>query len=319
MPNLVHRELLSHNPLSLTGTDDPLSTTCHGRTADDHHATVTAIGTHTCSVHASQVLRVGADEEVSPATNAPASTQMFSPDSPRSSAPDTSTRLSTAQSMAEDDEDISAPQAAPASTTSSLTQGNLEVIAASNGRTHLPSASVSSQAGSVSTVTQQQKDAQGHSYPGMTKPAASPSVQAVTQHQLQSPTHLPPDAQSAEAANLPQASPEEVAPDSQQDEIRAQQVQEPNASLPSVGQHASTSTSAADAAFAAWLSAADHAEWAVVEYLASQALPLLIKALRMVAPQTETEAVRYVSAVTYDGHSAGHYVTIICMRTEKLW
>ncbi len=300
MPNLVHRELLSHNPLSLTGTDDPLSTTCHGRTADDHHATVTAIGTHTCSEHASQVLRVGADEEVSPATNAPASTQMFSPDSPRSSAPDTSTRLSTAQSMAEDDEDISAPQAAPASTTSSLTQGNLEVIAASNGRTHLPSASVSSQAGSVSTVTQQQKDAQGHSYPGMTKPAASPSVQAVTQHPLQSPTHLPPDAQSAEAANLPQASPEEVAPDSQQDEIRAQQVQEPNASLPSVGQHASTSTSAADAAFAAWLSAADHAEWAVVEYLASQALPLLIKALRMVAPQTETEAVRYVSAVTYD-------------------
>ncbi len=300
MPNLVHRELLSHNPLSLTGTDDPLSTTCHGRTADDHHATVTAIGTHTCSEHASQGLRVGADEEVSPATNAPASTQMFSPDSPRSSAPDTSTRLSTAQSMAEDDEDISAPQAAPASTTSSLTQGNLEVIAASNGRTHLPSASVSSQAGSVSTVTQQQKDAQGHSYPGMTKPAASPSVQAVTQHPLQSPTHLPPDAQSAEAANLPQASPEEVAPDSQQDEIRAQQVQEPNASLPSVGQHASTSTSAADAAFAAWLSAADHAEWAVVEYLASQALPLLIKALRMVAPQTETEAVRYVSAVTYD-------------------
>ncbi|DBB17843.1 hypothetical protein WJX82_008236 [Trebouxia sp. C0006] len=246
---------------------------------------------------AAAVLNIGhtlhsEDEEVSPATNAPASTQMFSPDSPRSSAPDTSTRLSTAQSMAEDDEDISAPQAAPASTTSSLTQGNLEVIAASNGRTHLPSASVSSQAGSVSTVTQQQKDAQGHSYPGMTKPAASPSVQAVTQHPLQSPTHLPPDAQSAEAANLPQASPEEVAPDSQQDEIRAQQVQEPNASLPSVGQHASTSTSAADAAFAAWLSAADHAEWAVVEYLASQALPLLIKALRMVAPQTETEAVR---------------------------
>lgn len=202
--------------------------------------------------------------------------------------------------MAEDDDDLSGPQAAPASTTSSLTQGNLEVIAASNEKTHLPSASVSSQAGSVSTVTQQQKDAQGHSYPGMSKAAASPSVQAVTQHPLQSPADLPPDAQSAEAANLPQASPEEVAPDSQQDAVSAQQGQDPNTSLPSTGQSASTSTSAADAAFAAWLSAADHAEWAVVENLASQALPLLIKALRMVAPQTETEAVRYTFTVTYD-------------------
>ncbi len=199
--------------------------------------------------------------------------------------------------MADDDDDLSAPQAAPASTTSSLTQGNLEVIAASNGRTHLPSASVSSQAGSVSTVTQQQKDAQGHPYP---KPAASPAVQAVTQHPLQSPADLPPDAQSAEAASLPQASPEEVAPDSQQGDASTQQGQEPNASLPGAGQHASTSTSAADAAFAAWLSAADHADWAVVEYLAGQALPLLIKALRMVAPQTETEAVRYTFAVIYD-------------------
>ena len=225
---------------------------------------------------------------------------MFTPDSPRSSAPDTSTRLSTAQSMADDDDDLSAPQAAPASTTSSLTQGNLDVIAASNGRTHLPSASVSSQAGSVSTVTQQQKDAQGDPYPGMSEPAASPSVQAVTHHPLHSHAHLPPNAQSPEAATLPQASPEEVAPDSHQAEASSQQGQEPNASLPSAGQHASTSTSAADAAFAAWLSAADHAEWAVVEYLASQALPVLIKALRMVAPQTETEAVRYTFAVIHD-------------------
>ncbi len=202
--------------------------------------------------------------------------------------------------MADDDDDLSGPQAAPASTTSSLTQGNLEVIAASNGRTHLPSASVSSQAGSVSTVTQQQRDAQGHPYPGISKLAANPSVQAVTQHPLQSPSHLPPDAQSAEAASLPQASPEEVAPDSQQGDASTEQGQGSYVSLPSAGQHASTSTSAADAAFAAWLSAADHAEWAVVEYVASQALPLLIKALRMVAPQTETEAVRYPFAVIHD-------------------
>lgn len=133
----------------------------------------------------------------------------------------------------------------------------------------------------------------------MSKLAAGPSVQAVTQHPLQSPTHLPPDAQSAEAASLPQASPEEVAPDAQPGEASAPQVQEPNASLPSAGQYTSTGTSAADAAFAAWLSAADHAEWAVVEYLANQALPLLIKALRMVAPQTETEAVRYTGVFTF--------------------
>lgn len=268
--------------------------------ADDHYATVRAVGEHTRSEHVSQGLHAVADEEVLLATSAPPSTQRFIPDSPRSSAPDTSTRLSTAQSMADDDDNISGPQALPASTTSSLTQGNLEVIAASNGRTHLPSASVSSQAGSFSTVNQQQKDAQGHPSPGMSKAAASPSVQAVTQHPLQSPTHLPPDAQSAEAASLPQASPEEVAPDAQQGEASALQVQESNASLPSAGQNASTSTSAADAAFAAWLSAADHAEWAVVEYLASQALPLLIKALRMVAPQTETEAVRYTCVLIHD-------------------
>jgi len=268
--------------------------------ADDHYATVRAVGEHTRSEHVSQGLHAIADEEVLLATSAPPSTQRFIPDSPRSSAPDTSTRLSTAQSMADDDDDISGPQALPASTTSSLTQGNLEVIAASNGRTHLPSASVSSQAGSFSTVNQQQKDAQGHPSPGMSKAAASQSVQAVTQHPLQSPTHLPPNAQSAEAASLPQASPEEVAPDAQQGEASALQVQESNASLPSAGQNASTSTSAADAAFAAWLSAADHAEWAVVEYLASQALPLLIKALRMVAPQTETEAVRYTCVLVHD-------------------
>jgi len=34
--------------------------------------------------------------------------------------------------------------------------------------------------------------------------------------------------------------------------------------------------------------------------LASQALPLLIKALRMVAPQTETEAVRYTCVLIHD-------------------
>jgi len=298
--NLVYRELLIHAPLSLTGTDDPLSTSCQGKMADDHYATVRAVGEHTRSEHVSQGLHAIADEEVLLATSAPPSTQRFIPDSPRSSAPDTSTRLSTAQSMADDDDDISGPQALPASTTSSLTQGNLEVIAASNGRTHLPSASVSSQAGSFSTVNQQQKDAQGHPSPGMSKAAASQSVQAVTQHPLQSPTHLPPNAQSAEAASLPQASPEEVAPDAQQGEASALQVQESNTSLPSAGQNASTSTSAADAAFAAWLSAADHAEWAVVEYLASQALPLLIKALRMVAPQTETEAVRYTCVLIHD-------------------
>lgn len=231
-----------------------------------------------------------ADEELSLATNAPPSTHMSIPDSPRSSAPETSTRLSTAHSMADEDDDISGPQAAPASTSSSLTQGNLEVIAASAARTQPPSASVSSQAGSFSTVAQQDKDGRSLPSPGKPKPKVVPSVHSVTHHPLQSPAQLPSEGQAV-AVDAPQASPQKLPPEAQQ--AGASDAPDQDADLLDAAQQPAASTSAADAAFAAWISAAEHKEWAVVEYLAGKALPSLIKALRMVAPHTETEALRF--------------------------
>ncbi|KAK9813191.1 hypothetical protein WJX72_010407 [[Myrmecia] bisecta] len=48
----------------------------------------------------------------------------------------------------------------------------------------------------------------------------------------------------------------------------------------------------ASAAFATWLSDERHAEWAAVEWLVAEGVPLLIAALRSVAPQEETESLR---------------------------
>lgn len=47
------------------------------------------------------------------------------------------------------------------------------------------------------------------------------------------------------------------------------------------------------AAFGSWASAAQHGDWAVMEWLACQALPALVAAVRMVSPHPETEALRY--------------------------
>ena len=49
---------------------------------------------------------------------------------------------------------------------------------------------------------------------------------------------------------------------------------------------------AADAAFATWIEDEGHSDWGALELLASQLLPTLIAALRMVAPHTHTEALR---------------------------
>ena len=234
------------------------------------------------------------------ATHAPPSTQTSIPGSPRSSAPDNSARLSTAQSMADDDDEISIPQAAPASTSSSLTQVNLAVIAASAARSQLPSVSVSSQAGSMSTVNQQQKDEQSqpssaslhdNMQAGASRTPPAPAAQRVSVHPLQSPAGQLAQAQSAATPPAaPQASPQEAAASAQPD-------QDQDINLTSTSFQPLTSRSAADSAFAAWLSASEHKEWVVVEYLASQVLPALVGVLRMVAPQTETEALRYSQAL----------------------
>ena len=51
---------------------------------------------------------------------------------------------------------------------------------------------------------------------------------------------------------------------------------------------------AAAAALAAWAAAAEeHAEWAPMEWLAADAAPALVSAIRVVPPADETEALRY--------------------------
>ena len=51
---------------------------------------------------------------------------------------------------------------------------------------------------------------------------------------------------------------------------------------------------AAAAALAAWAAAEEHAEWAPMEWLAADAAPMLVSAIRMVPPADETEALRCV-------------------------
>lgn len=52
---------------------------------------------------------------------------------------------------------------------------------------------------------------------------------------------------------------------------------------------------AAAAALAAWAAAEEHAEWAPMEWLAAEAAPALVSAIRMVPPADETEALRCVA------------------------
>ena len=49
---------------------------------------------------------------------------------------------------------------------------------------------------------------------------------------------------------------------------------------------------AAAAALAAWAAAEEHVEWAPMEWLAADAAPALVSAIRMVPPADETEALR---------------------------
>ena len=148
-----------------------------------------------------------ADEEVSLATRPPASTQASIPDSPRSSTLELSTRLSTAHSALDDEDDhqtrsrhddSSMPQTVPPTSNSSLTQHNLDAIAGSSASKRVQhSASVSSQAGSISTMGMQNPNKQVQSSPQVpvnaamgssdTAAAAQPSAAA---QELQSLGHV---------------------------------------------------------------------------------------------------------------------------------
>ena len=242
-----------------------------------------------------------ADDEVS-GTHAAVFPPASAPDSPRSSTLDLSTRLSTAHSTADgnDADDTSGQHAAPASSSSSLTQGNLAVIAASsNSMAQQPSASVSSQAGSFSTVGQHQRTEQAQPSPASVRGTALPSdalatapSSSITAPTPQSPTGPSQFSVTSAAQPQPHASSDSMPQQQHQVEQASAAPQGAEGTSSSLIQQPSIGRSAADAAFGTWVTAEGHSEWAALEYLGSQALPALIVALRMVAPHTDTEALR---------------------------
>ena len=218
-------------------------------------------------------------------------------------------RMSTAHSMPEEDQEVRAP----ASSSSSLTQGNLDHMTASasaavqpppspsaasqpagsfvasHSRTQQqqqqPSLSVALQPSSNSVTgqqqTQQQQQQMSHALPkGQT--VTSPIQQAVDVHPLQAELQQP-------AATSTQEGTRDLHQPGTYDGAQAQD------------QNLGTSAQAQDgegmsggAAFGAWASAEHHSEWAVMVWVACEALPALIRAVRMVGPHTETEALRYL-------------------------
>ncbi|KAL3158276.1 hypothetical protein ABBQ38_010522 [Trebouxia sp. C0009 RCD-2024] len=239
---------------------------------------------------AAAVLNVGRvfhseDEEVCVPTHAPPSVQPSIPDSPcSSSAPDTSTRLSTAHSIEE--EDIRAPEAAPASSDSPLTHDNPNVMTASAPGHPPPSPSKTLQLSSTAVTShpQQQQPQMSSTSLAKEQKGTAPSQQPVNVHPLQA------EVQSAGA--------QEGLPDSQQAEaaVGAQALdQSPGAA----GQWDDGGGLAGEAAFGCWASAAQHGDWGVVEWVACQALPALVAAVRMVSPHSETEAIRRRFSATF--------------------
>ena len=259
-----------------------------------------------------------ADDEVCLPTHAPPSVQASIPDSPcSSSAPDISTRLSTAHSLPQEDEEVKAPQAAPASSSSSLTRGNLDHLTASAAGKPPPSPSATSQPGG-GFVTSHQPTQQQQQQPQQTSPVSLPKGQ--NESPLQLTTSQQQQQQQTSLVSLPRAhtvaSPAQLAVDihplqadlqqpsatSAQEGVRnlqqagtADDVQAQEQSLGTPGQAGDGEGLSGGAAFGAWASATQHSEWAVMEWVASEALPALIGAVRMVGPHTETEALRYLA------------------------
>ena len=217
-------------------------------------------------------------------------------------------RMSTAHSMPEEDEEVKAP----ANSSSSLTQGNLDYmtapasaagkpppspsmtlqLAGSSGGSHAHtqqqhqqqlSLSIASQPSSSSVTTQQQQQQQQQMTNGLLpkgQTVTSPSQQAVDVHPLQAESQQP-------AATSTQGSTRDSNQPGTSDGVQAQ-----DQNLGSSGEVKDGEGLSQGAAFGAWASAEQHSEWAVMEWVASQALPALIGALRMVGPHTETEALR---------------------------
>ena len=199
-----------------------------------------------------EVLSLTADDEVSLPAQAPPSVQPSIPDSPTSSsAPDTSTRLSTAHSMADEEEEVRGPQAAPASaTSSSLTQGNLD---------HMTSAAAAARTPPTRTTLQLDGTLFSSQQRGIAHPLATTASPGGSRD-------LDPSASGGDT------------------QTHRQDMGTP---APSGAGRVS-----GEAAFGSWATAAEHSDWAALEWLACKALPALLASVRMVTPQTETEALR---------------------------
>ena len=227
-------------------------------------------------------------------------------------------RMSTAHSLPEEDEELRAP----ASGGSSLTQGNLDYMTASASAAGKlpPSPSVTLQvAGSpVAGHTQQQQKQQQQQQqqqqevlpPAVASQPSSSSAtsQQQTQQQQQQMSHvsLPKGqtvtspVQQAEDVHPLQVDLQQPAATSTQEGTRDANQLGTSDGVQAQDQNLGTSAQAKDgegmsggAAFGVWACAEQHSEWAVMEWVASEALPALIGAVRMVGPYTETEALRY--------------------------
>ena len=181
--------------------------------------------------------------------------------------------------MPEDDEDIKGPQPAPASTASSLTEGNADHMSTSAPGKPPPSPTWTSETGSRSATSQHQQ--QDTHFPLLKGPdSTSAYQQPVPNHPLQAHSQPPTTASSQQGVVLD-------APADKDAQDKGQALSTP------------VQLNAADqsdqAGFGAWASAAvGHGDWGAVEWLARQALPALLASVRMVAPHTETEALRCV-------------------------
>lgn len=233
---------------------------------------------HSCAwaSHTPEPIYFGADEEVCVPIHAPASVQPSIPDSPcSSSAPDTSTRLSTAQSIEE--EDVRAPEAAPVSTDSRFTHDNLGDMTASAPGHPPPSPSKTLQPSGTGVASHPQQQRMSSTPLAEEQTGTAPSQQPVDAHPLQAEVH---------SAGAP-----EGLQDSHQAEA-AGGAQALDQSLGAAGQWDDGGGVPGGAAFGCWASAAQHGDWGVMEWVACQALPALVAAARMVSPHPETEALR---------------------------
>ena len=184
--------------------------------------------------------------------------------------------------MPDDDEDIQGSQAAPAGTASSLTEGNVDHMSALVPGKPPPSPSGTSHPGDRSATSQQHQHQQQGTHSPLPKGSdiTPPAQQPVDDHPLQAHSPSPRTASAQQGVGL-------EAPAGEDAHGEGQSLGTPA--------HSGAGGQSGAAGFGAWASAAEgHGDWEAVEWLARQALPALLASLRMVAPHTETEALRCV-------------------------